>query len=119
MSWHQLASGWIIGGAIGALYGFRYTDMCAFRAIRRDALVALDMREMTYGWNLEMQMKAARSRLRILELPVPYAVRAGGASKVAGSLRGSLRAGSRILLTFARVGLGRAPHDPSSRQERR
>ena len=105
MAWHQLASGRIIGAAVGALYGFRYTDMCAFRAIRRDALMALDMREMTYGWNLEMQMKAARSRLRILEIPVPYAVRAGGASKVAGSLRGSLKAGSRILLTFARVGL--------------
>ena len=103
MSWHQLASGRIIGGAVGMLYGFRYTDMCAFRAISRDALMGLDMREMTYGWNLEMQMKAARSGLRILELPVPYANRKGGASKVAGSLRGSLRAGSRILVTFARV----------------
>lgn len=108
MSWHQLASGRIIGGAVGALYGFRYTDMCAFRAIGRDALLALDMREMTYGWNLEMQMKAARSRLRILELPVPYANRTGGASKVAGSLRGSLRAGSRILISFARVALSRS-----------
>ena len=117
MSWHQLASGRIIGGAVGALYGFRYTDMCAFRAIRRDTLMALDMREMTYGWNLEMQMKAARSGLRILELPAPYANRVGGASKVAGSLRGSLRAGSRILLTFVRVGLSRGGHDRSSRQE--
>jgi glycosyltransferase involved in cell wall biosynthesis len=107
MAWHQLASGRIIGGAVGMLYGFRYTDMCAFRAIRRDALMALDMQEMTYGWNLEMQMKAARSGLRILEVPVAYANRAGGASKVAGSLRGSLRAGSRILITFARVGLSR------------
>jgi glycosyltransferase involved in cell wall biosynthesis len=113
MSWHQLASGRIIGGAVGALYGFRYTDMCAFRAIRRDALMALDMREMTYGWNLEMQMKAARSGLRILELPVPYANRTGGASKVAGSLRGSLRAGSRILISFARVALS------GSRQQHR
>ena len=63
---------------------------------------------MTYGWNLEMQMKAARAGLRILELPVPYANRVGGASKVAGSLRGSLQAGSRILLTFARVALAAA-----------
>jgi glycosyltransferase involved in cell wall biosynthesis len=107
MAWHQLASGRIIGAAVGVLYGVRYTDMCAFRAIRRDALMALDMREMTYGWNLEMQMKAARSGLRILEVPVAYANRAGGVSKVAGSLRGSLRAGSRILITFARVGLSR------------
>jgi glycosyltransferase involved in cell wall biosynthesis len=105
MAWHQLASGRIIGALAGLLYGFRYTDMCAFRAIRRDALLALGMREMTYGWNLEMQMKAARSGLRILEIPVPYARRAGGQSKVAGSFRGTLRAGIRILVTFARVAL--------------
>src|SRR5208337_4001521 len=103
MAWHQLASGRIIGALAGLLYGFRYTDMCAFRAIRRSALLALGMREMTYGWNLEMQMKAARSGLRILEIPVPYACRAGGQSKVAGSFSGTLRAGSRILLTFARI----------------
>jgi hypothetical protein len=109
MSWHQLASGTIIGALAGLLYGFRYTDMCAFRAIRRDALLALGMQEMTYGWNLEMQMKAARLGLRIVEIPVPYARRAGGQSKVAGSFRGSLRAGSRILLTFARVALQRKP----------
>jgi len=109
MAWHQLASGRIIGALAGALYGFRYTDMCAFRAIRRDALLALDMQEMTYGWNLEMQMKAARAGLRILEVPVPYARRAGGQSKVAGSFRGTLRAGTRILMTFARVALSPAP----------
>ena len=103
MALHQLLSGWLIGAAIGMLYGFRYTDMCAFRAIRRDALIALGMREMSYGWNLEMQMKVARKGLRILEVPVPYSRRAGGRSKVAGSLYGSLRAGSRILLTFGRI----------------
>jgi glycosyltransferase involved in cell wall biosynthesis len=103
MAWHQLAAGWAIGLAVGLTSGFRYTDMCAFRAIRRDALDRLDMREMTYGWNLEMQMKAARSGLRILELPVPYRQRVGGESKVAGSLRGTLKAGSRILVTLARL----------------
>ena len=61
------------------------------------------MREMGYGWNIEMQMRAARSGLRILEIPVPYHCRTGGTSKVAGSLRGSLRAGARILATFCRV----------------
>jgi glycosyltransferase involved in cell wall biosynthesis len=108
MAWHQLASGRLIGALAGLLYGFPYTDMCAFRAIRRNALLALGMREMSYGWNLEMQMKAARSRLRILEIPLPYACRAGGRSKVSGSLAGTFRAGSRILMTFARVGLNRA-----------
>ncbi len=105
MAWHQLASGHAIGAIVGFLYGFRYTDMCAFRAIRRDALLSLGMREMTYGWNLEMQIRAARKGLRILEIPAPYARRAGGRSKVAGSLSGTLRAGSRILLLLTRVAL--------------
>jgi hypothetical protein len=63
----------------------------------------LGMREMTYGWNIEMQMRAAQAGLRILEIPVPYRCRTGGTSKVAGSLRGSVRAGVRILATFCRV----------------
>ncbi len=103
MAWHQIAAGRIIGSLIGLVYGFRYTDMCAFRAIRHDSLLALGMEEMTYGWNLEMQMKAARFGLRIMEIPVPYARRGGGRSKVAGSFRGTFRAGTRILLTFMRV----------------
>jgi hypothetical protein len=77
--------------------------MCAFRAIRRDTLLALGMREMTYGWNLEMQMRVARAGLRVVELPVAYRRRLAGESKVAGSLRGSLRAGLKIISTFARV----------------
>jgi hypothetical protein len=103
MSWHQVLAGRLAGWGMGALYGVRYTDMCAYRAIRREALDALGMQEMTYGWNLEMQMKAARAGLRILELPMPYRCRAGGTSKVAGSLKGSLKAGFRILATFGRV----------------
>jgi glycosyltransferase involved in cell wall biosynthesis len=103
MSWHQVLAGRLAGWGMGALYGVRYTDMCAYRAIRREALNALGMQEMTYGWNLEMQMKAARAGLRILELPMPYRCRAGGTSKVAGSLKGSLKAGFRIVATFGRV----------------
>jgi glycosyltransferase involved in cell wall biosynthesis len=103
IAWHQILAGLIAGQAMRLLYGVSYTDMCAFRAIRREALLQLGMREMTYGWNIEMQMRAARARLRVLELPVPYHRRTGGASKVAGSMRGTLRAGSRIVATFARV----------------
>jgi glycosyltransferase involved in cell wall biosynthesis len=103
MLWHQLLAGHLAGWIMSALYGVHYTDMCAFRAIRRDALIRLDMRETTYGWNIEMQMKAARAGLRILELPMPYRRRAGGTSKVAGSLRVSLRAAWRIALTMLRV----------------
>ena len=60
---------------------------------------------MTYGWNLEMQMRAARAGLRVLEMPVAYRWRTGGESKVAGNLRGTIKAGSRIVATFARVAL--------------
>jgi glycosyltransferase involved in cell wall biosynthesis len=107
MAWHQLVAGRVIGKLIGLIYGTRYTDMCALRAIRRDTLLQLGMREMTYGWNLEMQMRAARAGLRVRELPVNYRCRSGGQSKVAGSLSGSLKAGARILSTFTRIALER------------
>jgi glycosyltransferase involved in cell wall biosynthesis len=103
MLWHQVFAGRVAGFGIGALYGVTYSDMCAFRAISRDALQGLGMREMTYGWNIEMQMKAARAGLRIREAPMPYRRRGGGSSKVAGSLRGTLRASSRIAVTFCRI----------------
>lgn len=107
MNWHQVVAGEIAGFGMGALYGVRYTDMCAYRAIRRESLAALGMSEMTYGWNIEMQMKAARAGLRIAEIPMPYRCRTGGVSKVAGSLRGTMRAGWRIAATFARVATAR------------
>jgi hypothetical protein len=105
MLWHQVLAGRIAGWGMGALYGVRYSDMCAFRAISRDTLRRLDMREMTYGWNIEMQMKAARGGLRITEVALPYRCRVGGQSKVAGSLRGTLRAGGKIASTFVRVAM--------------
>jgi glycosyltransferase involved in cell wall biosynthesis len=105
MGAHQLLAGLMIGRAVGMLYGVRYTDMCAFRAIRADALARLGMREMTYGWNLEMQMRAARAGLRVRELPVTHRRRSGGESKVSGTLRGTWKAGTRIIATMARVAL--------------
>jgi hypothetical protein len=99
----QVMAGYGAGALTRWLYGVAYTDMCAFRAIRREALEQLAMREMTYGWNLEMQMRAARARLRILEVPVAYRRRMGGASKVSGTVMGTLKASLRIGLTFARV----------------
>ena len=103
MSPHQVFAGYLFGLAIFLFTGVRYTDMCAYRAINRAALKRLGMREMTYGWNIEMQFKAARQGLRVLELPMPYRCRAGGESKVAGSLRGTIRASWRILAAFTRV----------------
>ncbi|HEV2881087.1 MAG TPA: glycosyltransferase family 2 protein [Pyrinomonadaceae bacterium] len=107
MNFQQLFAGRAAGLLLGALYGVSYTDMCPFRAIRRDALARLPMREETYGWNLEMQMRAARARLRILEVPVEHRRRAGGESKVSGNLQGTIRAGARILYTVARIALER------------
>jgi glycosyltransferase involved in cell wall biosynthesis len=112
MGAHQALAGRWIGWAIGLVYGVRYTDMCAFRAIQAEALKQLGMREMTYGWNLEMQMRAARAGLRILELPVSHGRRLAGHSKVAGTFRGALKAGTRILATFARVACERHSAGP-------
>lgn len=109
MLWHQVLAGRLAGLGIGLRYGVRYTDMCAFRAIDRSALQTLDLRERTYGWNVEMQMQAARAGLRIREVPMPYRRRLGGSSKVAGSLGGTLRAATRIAATYLRVAAASAP----------
>ncbi len=103
MNAQQVFAGYLAGWLIRPLYGVKYTDMCPFRAIRRDALVQLGMKEQTYGWNLEMQMRAARAGLRVLEVPVSHRCRTGGESKVSGTLRGTFVAGSRILTTLLRV----------------
>ena len=108
MNFQQILSGRIAGWILRLLYGVRYSDMCPFRAIRRDALEKLGMREETYGWNLEMQMKAARAGLRILEIPVNHRHRTGGESKVSGTFRGTFVAGTRIIATLFRVAAGRS-----------
>jgi len=107
MNAQQIYAGRFAGWLLSILYGVRYTDMCPFRAIRRHALERLGMREKTYGWNLEMQMRAARAGLRILEVPVNHRCRAGGKSKVSGTLRGTFVAGARIMATFLRVAFER------------
>jgi glycosyltransferase involved in cell wall biosynthesis len=107
MNFQQIFSGRLAGCLMSILYGVRYTDMCPFRAIRRDVFEKLSMKEDTYGWNLEMQMKAARAGLRILEVPVNHRCRTGGISKVSGTLRGTFVAGARIIATFLRIALTR------------
>ena len=103
MSAHQIVAGHAVGVVLRLRYGVGYTDMGPFRAIRRQALCRLGMREMTFGWNLEMQMRAAHTGLRILEIPVEHRRRIGGASKVSGSLSGTLRASLRIGATLTRI----------------
>jgi glycosyltransferase involved in cell wall biosynthesis len=103
MGLHQILAGRIAGALINLLYGVSYSDMCAFRAIRRKTLLGLGMREMTYGWNLEMQMRAAKAHLRALEIAVPYRKRLGGHSKVSGNFMASIRVGLRLVSTFLRI----------------
>ena len=107
MNFQQVIAGRLAGLLLRLLYGVRYSDMGPFRAIRRDALEKLGMKETTYGWNLEMQMRAARAGLRILEIPVFHRCRRGGESKVSGTLRGTFVAGIRIIATLFRVALER------------
>jgi glycosyltransferase involved in cell wall biosynthesis len=103
MNLQQIFAGRFVGWLMSVLYGVRYTDMSPFRAIRRDVLERLRMKEQTYGWNLEMQMKAARAGLRILEIPVNHRCRTGGVSKVSGTFQGTFGAGARIIATFVRL----------------
>jgi glycosyltransferase involved in cell wall biosynthesis len=99
----QVFAARMIGALVKMLYGFRYTDMGPFRAIRRECLEAMHMREMTYGWNLEMQIKALKMGMRVLEIPVDYRCRIGGESKVSGKAWASVKAGVRILGVLVRV----------------
>ena len=107
MLFSQVFAAWMAGVLLRLLYRVSYTDMGPFRAITREGLIRLRMREETYGWNLEMQMRAAQCALRIREVPVSYRKRAAGVSKVAGSLTGSVKAAIRITQTLVRVAADR------------
>ncbi len=84
------------------LFGVVATDLGPFRSIRRDSLARLHMRDTNFGWTVEMQIKARRQGLRVLEIPVRYHRRRAGRSKVGGSLRGSILAGAKIIWTILR-----------------
>jgi hypothetical protein len=103
MQFSQVMAGYVVGWLTRIFYKFRYTDMAAFRAIRRSSLEQMQMEEMTYGWNLEMQLKAIQLGLRIQEIPVAYRRRSGGVSKVSGSMRASWETVKRIVIVFRRV----------------
>jgi glycosyltransferase involved in cell wall biosynthesis len=88
-------------------WGHRYIDLGPFRAIRRDALDRIAMRDRRYGWTVEMQVRALEERLRIVELRLPYRRRAAGRSKISGTLKGSALAGYWILRTIGVLWLRR------------
>ena len=97
------SAGWIAGWLLRLAYGVRFTDMSPFRAIRVETLRSLGMSEMTYGWNLEMQMRVAHAGLRIIEVPVDHRRLRGGVSKVSGNLIAGSRAAFKITTTFFRL----------------
>jgi len=87
---------------IRLLYGYTYSDLGPFRAMRFSSLLALEMSDKTYGWTVEMQIKALQRGMRVTEVPVRYRKRAGGASKVSGTIKGTILAGYKILWTVFR-----------------
>ena len=103
MTPQQRVAGAVAGMLMRRVYGVEFTDMSPFRAMRAARLRSLGMRETTYGWNLEMQMRAAAAGLRIREVPVAHRRRRGGVSKVSGNLAAGLRAAQKITATFLRL----------------
>lgn len=95
----QVFGNWLATTLIRWMYGVRFTDLGPFRAIRYDRLAALGMRDQTYGWTVEMQVRAAQAGLRCTEVPVRYRRRIG-VSKVSGTVKGTVLAGYMILKTI-------------------
>ena len=93
---------WLVSRMIRLLYGVRFRDIGSFRVVRCSLLDALKMREMTFGWPVEMLIKAARAHYRIVELPIHYRHRSHGRSKVAGTITGSVKAAYYMLSTTLR-----------------
>lgn len=103
MTPQQIVAGRVAGALMRLVWGVRFTDMSPFRAMPFDDLRRLGMSEMTYGWNLEMQMRATAACLRVLEVPVDHRCRRGGVSKVSGNLTAGLSAAWKITTTFMRL----------------
>jgi len=102
MTLPQRFGNWLATRLIRLGWGYRYHDLGPFRAIRREALRAMDLRDRAYGWTVEMQVRAVQMGLRIEQVPVPYRRRVG-VSKISGTARGVVLAGYHILHTLARL----------------
>ncbi len=99
MTFPQVFGNWLATRLMRLFHGVRYSDLGPFRAIKYDALMALGMKDKTYGWTIEMQIKAAKKKLRYTEIPVNYKKRIG-VSKVSGTVKGTILAGYKIILTI-------------------
>ncbi len=100
MTFPQRFGNWLAPLLIRWCYGYRFSDLGPFRAIRWDKLLELDMRDRNFGWTVEMQVKAAKHRLRCGEVPVRYRKRAAGHSKVSGTIKGTILASWKIITTI-------------------
>ena len=98
----QRFGNWLSAALIRGLWGKQVTDLGPFRAIRRTALAALNMQDKTFGWTVEMQVKAIIAGMKVEEYPVDSKVRIG-TSKISGTLKGSVKAGIGILSMIARL----------------
>ncbi len=99
MTPQQIFGNWLATRLLKLLYKVRFTDLGPFRAIRFDKLLDLDMQDKTYGWTVEMQLKAAKKGLKCVEIPVRYRKRIG-VSKISGTVKGTVMAGYKILFTI-------------------
>ena len=99
MTPQQIFGNWLATRLLRVLYKVTFTDLGPFRAIRYDSLISLDMQDKTYGWTVEMQLKAAKMGLRCLEVPVSYRKRIGF-SKISGTVKGTIMAGVKIISTI-------------------
>jgi glycosyltransferase involved in cell wall biosynthesis len=101
MTPQQIFGNWLATTLIQLLHNTTYTDLGPFRAIRYKSLMRIGMTDKTYGWTVEMQIKAAKHKLRIQEIPVNYRKRIG-VSKVSGTVKGTILAGYKIIWTIFR-----------------
>lgn len=99
MTPQQLFGNWLATRLIKWFYGVTFTDLGPFRAIKYDSLMRLKMQDRTYGWTVEMQVKAAKQKMRVEEIPVSYRVRVGQ-SKISGTIKGTILAGYKIITTI-------------------
>ncbi len=99
MTPQQIFGNWLATFLIKMFYGVKYTDLGPFRAIRYESLQTIGMQDRTYGWTVEMQLKAAKLNLRSKDIPVDYRQRIG-VSKVSGTLKGTVGAGYKIIYTI-------------------
>ena len=95
----QVFGNWLATNLLKLFYGANFTDLGPFRAIRYSSLMELQMQDKTYGWTVEMQLKAVKKHLRCIEVPVSYRVRTGK-SKISGTVKGTVLAGYKILWTI-------------------